>query len=76
MSKNLEKFRKICNEKTKDCFPANVRKEKSLIKILEGFEKRIKKLEKHNLDNSEFVVHGTYFPHNDRKKVLERNIKR
>ncbi|MBA7543688.1 hypothetical protein ES705_36025 [subsurface metagenome] len=21
---------------------------------------------------SEFVVHGTYFPHNDKKKVLDR----
>ena len=73
MNKNLEELKKICSEKTKDHFQVNVRKEKSLIKILEGFEKRIKKLEKHNLDNSEFVVHGTYFPHNDRKKVLERN---
>jgi hypothetical protein len=73
MNKNLEELKKICSEKTKDHFQVNVRKEKLLIKILEGFEKRIKKLEKHNLDNSEFVVRGTYFPHNDRKKVLERN---
>ena len=71
MSKNLEKSKKICNEKTKDYFPANVRKEESLIKILEGFEKRIKKLEKHNLDNNKFIAHDTYFPHNDKKKVLE-----
>lgn len=71
MSKNLEKFKKICKERTKDYFPANVHKEKSLIKILEGFEKRIKKLEKHNLDNNKFVAHDTYFPHKDKKKVLE-----
>ncbi|MBA7530416.1 hypothetical protein ES705_22623 [subsurface metagenome] len=23
-------------------------------------------------DDGEFVVHGTYFPHNDKKKVLDR----
>jgi len=40
-------------------------------KNLEGFGKRIKKLEKDNLDNREFVVHNTYFPNQDRKKVLE-----
>ena len=70
MSKNLEELKKICSEKTKDYSQANVRKERSLIEILEGFEKRIKKLE------IESVVHGTYFPYNDRKKVLEGNIKR
>ena len=71
MNKDLEEFKKRCNKKTKDYLSVNVRKERSLIETLEGFEKRIKKLEKHNLGNSEFVVHGTYFPHNDRKKVLE-----
>ena len=71
MTKNLEEFKKICKEKTKDYFPANIRKEEALIKTLEGFEKRIKELEKHNLDNSKFVVHETYFPNQGRKKVLE-----
>ncbi len=71
MTKNLEEFKKICSEKTKDYSPANIRKEEALIKTLEDFEKRIKELEKHNLDNSKFVVHETYFPNQDRKKVLE-----
>ncbi len=49
MTKNLEEFKKICSEgRTKDYFPVEVRKEIALIKILEDFEKWIKKLEKHN----------------------------
>lgn len=45
MNKNLEEFKKICSDKTKEQSPVNVRRERSLIKTLEDFENRIKKLE-------------------------------
>lgn len=60
MNKNLEEFKKICSDKTKEQSPTNVRKDSLLIKTLEDFENRIKKLEGAN--SSKFVVHDTYFP--------------
>ena len=67
MSKNLEELKKVRKN-----VGVNMQLPMSyLIPILENFEKRIKELEKHNLDNSKFVVRETYFPNQDRKKVLE-----